>query len=131
MIPKMVPVQSVMGHLAEEITANAKTVSTFLQSNGHPQPSFDRDAPAVTVPLSAPQDVLVARQELIEATFKMYKLALGPSEYLPHLAVGVSSFNFFDVTSYHSLLPFPPSRQCPLGGEYMDFASVACQRVSV
>lgn len=75
--------------LAEQVAVATKTLSEFLRSNGHGQPSFDREAPSTTLPPAAPKEILVARQNLTEAALKLYQLATGPSEYLPRLAVWV------------------------------------------
>lgn len=81
-----------LNDLADRVKANAAAITGFLQSNGFPQPSFERDAPAVTLPASAPIDAKKARQALMEDALRIFQLAIGPSEYLPNLAVGVCAF---------------------------------------
>ena len=76
---------------AQEAIDNAKTISDFLRSNDLPHPSFARDAPANAF-LSAPDDVLAARSKLTEAALRLLQLTRGPQEYVPNLAVNVSSF---------------------------------------
>lgn len=73
--------------LAEQIAAAAKTVGSFLTSNGFPQPSFAKDA-ALEFP-SAPEDILIARRKLREATKTLHDLVVGPSESLRWLACNV------------------------------------------
>jgi 6-hydroxytryprostatin B O-methyltransferase len=75
--------------LASSIATNAQVLSTFLQSEGHPMPSFERDAAPKTIPASAPSEIQAAREALLDASMKMFQLASGPSEYLPNLAVHV------------------------------------------
>ena len=112
---------STLEDLAEQISTAARSVSGFLQSGGHPQPSFQRDAPINTLPSSAPMDILVARQSLIEAAFKLYQLTTGPSEYLQRTAVGVGHppqfahpgngdpFSFFCLSFFLLILLSPPN----------------------
>lgn len=76
--------------LAEQIATCSTAISTFLRSQGHPHPSFNRDAAPITLPDSAPDEVKAARLALMEASMNMFQLAVGPSEYLPNLAVNVS-----------------------------------------
>jgi 6-hydroxytryprostatin B O-methyltransferase len=75
---------------AEQICSAAKQISAWCALNNHPHPSFDRQAPTITLPTSAPQKILTARQTLIESAFKIQQLATEPNEYLPRLAVHVS-----------------------------------------
>lgn len=89
--PKSVPTQNndLLNELASSISSNAQIVSTFLHSEGHQAPSFNRDAASTVVPATAPTDVQKAREALLEASMKMFQLASGPREYLPNLAVNV------------------------------------------
>ncbi|KAH8432997.1 uncharacterized protein LDX57_010632 [Aspergillus melleus] len=80
--------ESLLEDLATKIQENAGRISSFLRDNGHTLPSFNVDAPATTLPASAPTEIHAARQALMEAALQTFQLAAGPSEYLPHLAVG-------------------------------------------
>src|SRR5436853_1352055 len=75
---------------AEQICKSAKIISAYCVEIGYPQPSFDPQAPTITLPPSAPQNVLSARQMMITAAFKVQQLAAEPREYLPNLAIHVS-----------------------------------------
>lgn len=93
-------VQSTLQELADQVQQNARTITTFLRSHGHPSPSFERDAPTSTLPPSAPAEIRTARLALMGAALKAFQLAAGPSEYLPNLAVGVNSrlcFHFVQI----------------------------------
>lgn len=78
-----------LSELASSISSNAQIVSTFLHAEGHTAPSFDRDAASTVIPATASTEVQKAREELLEASMKMFQLASGPREYLPNLAVHV------------------------------------------
>lgn len=78
-----------LNELANSISTNAGLISTFLHSESHPIPSFQRDAATTAVPASAPGEIQAAREALLDASMKMFQLASGPSEYLPNLAVHV------------------------------------------
>jgi 6-hydroxytryprostatin B O-methyltransferase len=75
---------------AAEICAAAKIVSAYCVENGLPHPSFDAQAPSVTLPSTAPSNVLRARQTIQTASLKIHQLATEPNEYLPYQAVHVS-----------------------------------------
>lgn len=82
--------ESMLEVLASQVQENAKVVNEFLRTSGHAAPSFASDAPATSLPASAPPEIGAARQALMGAALQIFHLAAGPSEYLPHLAVGVS-----------------------------------------
>ena len=77
--------------LSNSISKNATTLTQYLHASQRPQPSFDDVGPSCVVPSDAPQDVANAQQRLIAAALDIVKLAAGPSEFLPNLAIGVSS----------------------------------------
>ncbi|EON68389.1 hypothetical protein W97_07647 [Coniosporium apollinis CBS 100218] len=104
--------------LAEQIAAAAKTVGSFLTSNGFPQPSFAKDA-ALEFP-SAPEDVLIARRKLREATKTLHDLVVGPSESLRWLACNV----YHDLSSLRWIYHFKIAEAVPLDRE-VAFAEVA------
>jgi hypothetical protein len=76
-------------NLSRAITENASIVSQYLQANRLPQPSREADGPATLIPSGSPQNVHQARQRLVAASLELFQLAIGPSEFLPHLATGV------------------------------------------
>lgn len=75
--------------LSAKISKNAGIVTQHLATNHLPQPSFNDDGPSVILPTGSPQEVLAARQDLIGASLELLQLAIGPSEFLPNLAIGV------------------------------------------
>jgi 6-hydroxytryprostatin B O-methyltransferase len=75
--------------LSHEITDNAKIVSQYLASENLPQPSSRSDGPSTVVPKDSPQSIYEARENLIAKSLELLQLAIGPSEFLPHLATGV------------------------------------------
>lgn len=85
-----VPAWSPLENLAHQVMENSKIMSDFLRSSGHPQPSFEREAPPSTLPDFAPEHIRDARTKLMEVALRTFQLALGPKEYIPNLAVGVS-----------------------------------------
>lgn len=87
-------VSDISSHLEElswTITHNASVVSQHLKANNLPQPSFNSDGPSVVIPRDSPQSVIKAQQDLIAAALEVSQLAIGPSEFLPNLALGASS----------------------------------------
>lgn len=82
--------------LSQIIAQNASVVSQHLKANNLAQPSFESDGPSVIIPRNSPQNVIKAQQGLIAAALEISQLAIGPSEFLPNLALGVSSLCLFD-----------------------------------
>jgi 6-hydroxytryprostatin B O-methyltransferase len=80
-----------MDSILDDITLSVTKIKYWLKANDLAQPSLDRSTAAKTLPPNAPDEIQVARQKLIEASYKLNQLALGPSEYLSTLAIGVSS----------------------------------------
>lgn len=77
--------------LSSSITKDAGILTQYLHTSQRPQPSFDDVGPSRVIPRDAPQDVANAQQSLIAAALDVVKLAAGPSEFLPNLAIGVSA----------------------------------------
>lgn len=75
---------------AETISANARIIDEFLNSNSAiPRPSFAPDGP---IGFPCPPQIThihAAREALLDASKKLYQLALGPVESLFELAVRV------------------------------------------
>lgn len=86
------PATCPLEELSWDITKNASVVSQYLQAHDLPQPTLDADGPATTIPKNSPLGIQRARQNLIESSLRMFQLAVGPSEFLPNLAVGVSIY---------------------------------------
>ncbi|KAI1153171.1 sterigmatocystin 8-O-methyltransferase [Nemania diffusa] len=94
--------------LSFEITRNAVLVSQYLHSGGFPQPSHEADGPSSTIPRDSPQNIREARQNLIEASLKMFQLALGPTEYLPNLATGFQYLSCLSWLCHYNIFHIVP-----------------------
>ncbi|RAO67445.1 uncharacterized protein BHQ10_003457 [Talaromyces amestolkiae] len=108
--------------LSHEITDNAKIVSHYLDSQNLPQPSFRSDGPSTVLPKGSPQAIHEARENLITASLEILQLAIGPSEFLPHLATG-----FQYISSLRWLCQYNIFRLVPLDASisYADLATAA------
>ena len=80
--------------LSWRITKHSSIVSEYLRAQALPQPSFASDGPSTVVPREAPQYVRQAQQQLVSAALELSQLALGPSEFVPNLALGVRHRRF-------------------------------------
>ena len=80
---------------AKEISSAVETISAYCTSERLPHPSFDPQAPGVTIPSTAPPAVQDARQKLVASAAGIQKLATEPAEYLPNLAIYVRSTHLF------------------------------------
>ncbi|KAL9088823.1 MAG: hypothetical protein Q9159_002859 [Coniocarpon cinnabarinum] len=74
--------------LSWKITKDAGVVSHYLAANNLPQPSFNADGPSTILGSTAPQGIQQARQNLIASSLELFQLAIGPTEFLPNLALG-------------------------------------------
>ncbi|KAJ6092096.1 hypothetical protein N7467_004065 [Penicillium canescens] len=111
-----------MDELSRTITENARIVSQYLTAHHLPQPSFNSDGPSIIVPTGSPQSVQRARENLIAASLEILHLAIGPSEFLPHLATG-----FQYISCLHWLCQFDIFHLVPLNDpiNYTDLAAAA------
>ncbi|KAL2824231.1 S-adenosyl-L-methionine-dependent methyltransferase [Aspergillus cavernicola] len=108
----------ILPDLAEQISSAAGVVNHFLISNGHPQPSFDIDAPSSFPP--APSDVMDARQKLLEAAQTIVELMTGPAEHLRWLACRYHDMSSLRWIYHHKIAPaIPLDRAVP----YADVAA--------
>ncbi|PCH05686.1 O-methyltransferase, family 2 [Penicillium occitanis (nom. inval.)] len=106
--------------LAAQISNAAKAIADFMASNGHPQPSFDVDAPQ-SFP-SAPKDILDARQQLLDASQTIRELLLGPAEYLRWFSCG-----HHDMSSLRWIYHFKIAEAVPLDRP-ISYAQLAKER---
>lgn len=72
-----------------EISAAADTITVYCAENALPHPAFDPEAPAVTIPPTAPLEVQAARQKIIASAARIQQVVTEPAEYLPNLAIHV------------------------------------------
>ncbi|KAL4962937.1 S-adenosyl-L-methionine-dependent methyltransferase [Aspergillus stella-maris] len=86
--PVVEPTTTPLEDLSVVITKSASIVTQYLQANGHPQPSLGPDGPSSVLPSGTPRQIVQAHQQLIAASLQIFQLAIGPSEFLPHLANG-------------------------------------------
>ncbi|KZF26356.1 S-adenosyl-L-methionine-dependent methyltransferase [Xylona heveae TC161] len=93
---------------AQQICVASKIISAYCQSSGYPHPSFDTEAPSITIPSSAPQYILSARQTLVEAALKIQQLATEPSDYLPRLTIQYQHLSCLRWLCHFRILSFVP-----------------------
>ncbi|GAM33863.1 hypothetical protein TCE0_013f01071 [Talaromyces pinophilus] len=108
--------------LSSSITDNARIVSQYLASQNLPQPSSRSDGPSTVLPKGSPQSIQEARENLIANSLEILHLAIGPSEFLPHLATG-----FQYISCLHWLCQFDIFHLVPLDTavSYADLAAAA------
>ena len=75
---------------AEQVSAAAEIVDSYYREQNLLEPTAGyTQSVSLSLPPSAPQDILVARQTVIDSASKLQQLAIGPNEYLPYLALQV------------------------------------------
>ncbi|EPS38464.1 hypothetical protein H072_7779 [Dactylellina haptotyla CBS 200.50] len=112
-----------LSELAAQISANAKIVEDYIESQGLPYPSFASDGP-LKFPLPSPttpelQKVHAARNAVQTASKHMYDLSTGPNEMLQWIV-----WNFNDVSALHVIMHFDIPKIVPDTGDisYDDIA---------
>ncbi|KAF8466321.1 S-adenosyl-L-methionine-dependent methyltransferase [Kalaharituber pfeilii] len=124
MEPDAEPYPSPLESLAASIAMATKTISQFLREQGYPQPSFARDAPASPLPQGAPEEIVKARSELMDAAMKLFHLASGPKEFLANIP---SHLGYQQQACLRWLCHFDIFSLVPLDGtiSYVDLAALA------
>ena len=88
---------------AKTISSAADLIAEYCTANDLPQPSLRPDAPAVTIPLSAPLAVRDARQRLVDAAIRVQQVVMEPGDYITRLAVQVCMlFDFANLFRFVS-----------------------------
>lgn len=99
--------------LATRIATNTSKVSEYLAANGHPQPSFDVDAPPSPIPKDA-ADIELLRQAILADTAELRSLMLGPKDFLMGSGSMVRCLLCAHVLSdSHSLIYWNPAKCSP------------------
>lgn len=78
-----------LSHLADEVAVHARELQQYYDSSQSPQPSFHKDGPSNILPIDAPLEAHRARAKLVDAAFKLYQLATGPTEIMPNIRSNV------------------------------------------
>jgi len=107
---------------AETICGAVKVIDGYCLSSNIPTPSRDIGAPTVTLPSTAPLNVLEARQSLLAASLNIQQLAREPSEFIPGLAIHFQTFSCI-----HWLCHFQIPSFIPINGSvpYSEVATIA------
>lgn len=84
----------VLPDLAAQVSSAATIIDDFLVSSGHPQPSFNVDAPPAFPP--TPTEIIDARRQLLDAAQGIVDLVVGPAEHLRWLACRVRRDHWVD-----------------------------------
>ncbi|KAF3931385.1 O-demethylpuromycin-O-methyltransferase [Dactylella cylindrospora] len=103
-----------LSELAAQISANAKIVEDYIESQGLPYPSFAADGPSnFPVPLTPEtSQIHEARQALLTASKHIYDLTTGPNEFVRWLV-----WNYNDVATLHVITHFKIAEVVPLEGD--------------
>lgn len=78
---------------ADQVADTARAIAAYCKSQGHPEPTLyptDSEKSLDILPSSAPLDIQIARQDLIDAAKRVQQIATDPAQFLPELAVHVS-----------------------------------------
>lgn len=73
--------RSQMGLLADEITEQVAKWEMYGEQSGASLPSLGFDTATSVLTVHTPDDVLQAREKIIDSAFKLLQLAAGPSKF--------------------------------------------------
>ncbi|KIW08972.1 uncharacterized protein PV09_00881 [Verruconis gallopava] len=108
-----------LNDLAFQISGLTYNISKFLEQNRHPAPSFAADGPP-RFPDSAPAEIQVARQQLLELTLSLHNLILGPEE-----RVRTQTAEYVNPATLRWIVHFKVAQHVPKEGSisYSDLAA--------
>ncbi|KAL2851527.1 S-adenosyl-L-methionine-dependent methyltransferase [Aspergillus pseudoustus] len=75
---------SPMEDISMKLLQAVKTLHSYLDTKDLSHPSFDKDTPPVVLPDDAPLEVQSAREQIMDAALRLFRLAAGPSDYIAH-----------------------------------------------
>jgi 6-hydroxytryprostatin B O-methyltransferase len=124
--PQLRPAQT-LEDLAWSCARSAVSITQYLASTNHSQPSILPGGPANVLPKDAPVPIKRSRQSLMSAALQLFQLAAGPSEFVPSLAPG-----FQYVACLTWLLKFKILEIVPKEGSigYVELAAEASRRAN-
>ncbi|KAL2863146.1 O-methyltransferase-domain-containing protein [Aspergillus lucknowensis] len=112
----------VMEQLVQSLVKDVTRLTDYLESTGHPAPSFDRSTPPVVLPDDASEGAQAVRERILDYALRIFQLAAGPSEYLANLQTG-----YHYISCLRWLCHFRIFHLVPLEGSipYADLAALA------
>lgn len=94
--------------LSQRIAVNTAKVHDYLAAHNLPDPSFEVDAPLVSVVPQANTDLAKARHEVINDTLELRQLMLGPREHLTSFSVCIGILSL--CVEYQAICPVHQGR---------------------
>lgn len=70
-----------MLQLSESLAKDVASLTRYLDSVGHGQPSWERTIPINVLPPDAPTDIQIARESIMDTAMQLLQLAAGPAQY--------------------------------------------------
>ncbi len=77
--------------LVQDLGDQTKSFTGYLRAHGLPKPSFGRDVPVSRLPAGASEEVLAARDKILDSALQIFRLVSGPRDHLFHSVAGVSA----------------------------------------
>ncbi|BCS27018.1 uncharacterized protein APUU_60066A [Aspergillus puulaauensis] len=114
-----------MDELNIKLGQNINTLNAYLDASELPRPSFDRDTPPVVLPHDAPPEVQDARQQIMDASLRLFRLAAGPSEYISNFRTGFNETAVVQWLVHFQIFDIVPTEKSISYAELADKANVA------
>jgi 6-hydroxytryprostatin B O-methyltransferase len=76
--------------LVLDLIKQTKALVDYLRDNQLPEPSFERNAPIISFPPQAPEEVQMAKEKLLDDAVRILQLVTGPGEHVQSVMASVS-----------------------------------------
>jgi 6-hydroxytryprostatin B O-methyltransferase len=80
---------STMEDIVTKLLQDVRALHDYLDTAGLPHPSFDKNTPPVVLPYDAPLEVQNAREQIMDAALRLFRLAAGPSDHISQARTAV------------------------------------------
>ncbi|KAJ6143846.1 O-methyltransferase-domain-containing protein, partial [Penicillium samsonianum] len=94
--------------LVRGIDKQSKVFTDYLRANGLPEPSFERDTPIINLPPHVPEDIQVAKEQLLDHALQIFQLVAGPGEYLQNVITGYHYMEIMRWMSHFKIFELVP-----------------------
>ncbi|EFX00259.1 O-methyltransferase [Grosmannia clavigera kw1407] len=94
--------------LVGDLSRQAKTLADYFQSNGLPEPSFQRDAPIDVLSPEAPKEIQAVRDQLMDHALQLFQLVAGPRECLENVQTNYQYMEALRWLNYFHIFELVP-----------------------
>ncbi|KAL2849106.1 O-methyltransferase-domain-containing protein [Aspergillus pseudodeflectus] len=105
-----------MEDIVTKLLQDVRALHDYLDTSGLPHPSFDKNTPPVVLPNDAPLEVQNAREQIMDAALRLFRLAAGPSDHISQARTAYEDiatlqwlwhFQIFDLVPAEGSISYP------------------------